>query len=548
MTTASRQDAPEEADAPAAGRVRSALRRLLTPARSPGEVAAWFGLWIVFVVVRGQLEGLLEVRKSFTPPQDLFTCGAFLLAVFFAILVCLRLVTGRRASELFKPLVLGFSVILIVPPIDYVVSGGKGYYLAYPLIRPDSLGRSLLSLMGDTPGVSPGMRTEAAIILLVVFGVCRFGYRTGWIRALAAALGVYLIIFALGFYPGFMAHLSLSPIPRYAPMNRPRMSPIMPPMETRSALLVAVALGALALIERRRATGRLLKALPASRALFYSFAGIFGALLAWRVEPALLRNIRSLSLTFFGVRRNYPLDEWPTRLILIVGCSAALYLFAQVLNDRFDRRTDRINGKPNLFLTEGLSARFVACAGGVAGLWALGAALAMGLTPLVFPAAAAGLAVAYSTPPVRLKRLPLVSSVVLCGYWLAMTLFGFTLLPDYHLPRLFPRELLWTLAVAAPLGLQIKDLSDRAGDRAAGVWTLPSLLGPRWGGGVCVGLSALGFVLAGMWLDRPWTLATGVCFAALMVAGAWRLPARWVPVVGIAGYLILAGEYLVFFR
>jgi 4-hydroxybenzoate polyprenyltransferase len=101
-----------------------------------------------------------------------------------------------------------------------------------------------------------------------------------------------------------------------------------------------------------------------------------------------------------------------------------------------------------------------------------------------------------------LKRIPLLSSVVLAAAWIAMFATGFSLLTDAHLRDNFPKSLFWLLLISLPLGLQVKDLKDVEGDCRVGVWTMPVLLGPVWGRIWCAVSAVVAFALPAFGLDR----------------------------------------------
>lgn len=434
----------------------------------------WISLVGFFITARNLLEGFLEVPHKVLPAAAFFAFSLFYVSVFLCLLIFLMLLTGWRGRRLLKFVAPAFGLIVLPPVVDWFVSGGEGYFLAYPILPPRQMLRAIPSLLGGVHGVTIGMRVEVALALAAVFVFLIRIVRLSWWRAALGALGVYAIICVHGLYPGLIARVSAPP--RALGYSRPVPLQV-PPMETRHALAVTFELLVLAWISRRKDVIAFVRQVRPAQAIFYSAMALWGAGLAYRVAPHLTQNIRSLSFDRFDVVA-LPLDEIPVRLALLGTTSLLAYWLAQVLNDRFDIDADLLNAQRNLFTGTALSRRAIWVSGAVAAALGLAGALSMGWLPFSFYSGAVLLAAAYSVPPFRLKRVPLLSAFTLSAICALMLLYGFTILPTYHMARLFPRGLLWILFLALPLGMQVKDLKDRAGDRATGTWSLPSLLGP----------------------------------------------------------------------
>jgi 4-hydroxybenzoate polyprenyltransferase len=168
----------------------------------------------------------------------------------------------------------------------------------------------------------------------------------------------------------------------------------------------------------------------------------------------------------------------------------------------------------------------------------------MGRLPLILFLATIAGAVLYSVPPIRLKRLPLVSSLTLSAICASAMIYGLALLPNYHVRNLLPENLPLVFALAFPLALQVKDLRDYAGDQSQRTWTLPTVLGPRIGRAVAAVLSAAGFLLIGPLTAQPVLAAVGAATAALVGGAAWLGKYERATQLAIAGCVILLALYL----
>ena len=182
------------------------------------------------------------------------------------------------------------------------------------------------------------------------------------------------------------------------------------------------------------------------------------------------------------------------------------------------------------------------------GWWAL--AFSLVAAALVSPLALLfmGLIVAlyclYSLEPFRLKRIPILSKLVVGASTLAAAMIGFTLYGGNPLHFPLPFALLFLVAVS--LVANVLDLDDRDADKAAGIRTLPVMVGDR----VSRILIAVACVASFGWvyaiLGRSTLLAPMVVLAALS-AGLilWRRIRRSILIwSAVAGLTLLATAVL----
>ncbi len=150
---------------------------------------------------------------------------------------------------------------------------------------------------------------------------------------------------------------------------------------------------------------------------------------------------------------------------------------------------------------------------------------ALFINPIValFLTAYLAISLAYNTPPLRLKRFPLISTFTI-GLALQMIIFaGYALVAPNHILQTYPFS--WTEILIA-LGIftliaPIKDFKDIDGDRAHGVMTVPVLFGPR-GGRIIVtaGIVLLLMRIAFLTAETPivaWIKGYGIITALLAI-------------------------------
>jgi 4-hydroxybenzoate polyprenyltransferase len=83
----------------------------------------------------------------------------------------------------------------------------------------------------------------------------------------------------------------------------------------------------------------------------------------------------------------------------------------------------------------------------------------------------------YSAPPLRFKRVPIFSKIVIAFNSFALTALGFLLIQGSF--SQFPVALGWIYLLGFTLAANFIDLKDIKGDKANGIKTLPLLIGER---------------------------------------------------------------------
>lgn len=291
------------------------------PIRTARQAAAWLGLLAAIISARNLLEGFLEIHKALIPVSAFYANSLFFVAIVLGALILLRGLVGLPVAWLLKPVVIGCSIILIVPLIDYGLSGGRGYFLAYPIAPPGRVLATFPTIMAGIPGVSPGVRIEVALLMAGTFLYCALVLRLPWWKSALIAVGIYTIIFAISAYPSVIAYLS-QPRGESLRGGMYRLPPFTPPMETRLVLLCGLEATVLGAIDRRAALRAFLSWISVSRLLFYGLMPLYGILLAYRLAPQLTHNVRSITFTVYDVP-NLPVDELAVRFVLILASVAS---------------------------------------------------------------------------------------------------------------------------------------------------------------------------------------------------------------------------------
>lgn len=226
-------------------------------------------------------------------------------------------------------------------------------------------------------------------------------------------------------------------------------------------------------------------------------------------------------------------------LLGLVGVAVAACLLGNLyivgLNQLEDIAIDRIN-KPHLPLAAGefsvADGRWIV---GVAGLGAMGLAVAGGPWLLATVGLSLIIGTAYSLPPVRLKRFPFWASVCILAVRGTIVNLGLFLhfSDRLNLPPTIPGRiwaltafiLLFSIAIAL-----FKDIPDTEGDRRYGISTLSLKLGQLTVFKLALGILAvcyLGMALVAPWLtgvNRPFLTGSHLLVLALLGWMSLRVP------------------------
>ncbi len=211
-------------------------------------------------------------------------------------------------------------------------------------------------------------------------------------------------------------------------------------------------------------------------------------------------------------------------LVWTLVAAFCVNVFIVGLNQLEDVELDRIN-KPHLPLAAGdLSARAGWAIVAVAGVLPVVLAVTQGPVELVAVLVAMAAGVAYSSPPLRLKRRPVLAALLITSVRAVVVNLGVYA----HFAGTIPAAV-WALTLfVLPFSFAIailKDVPDIEGDRRFGIATFSVRLGPERV--LALGLAALTVAYGGMAIGgplfvdgaQPAVLAVG---HLLLLAVAWR--------------------------
>ncbi len=502
------------------------LESLETAAPSLGR---WLFLLWSWIFARNLLESLLapprvlgfDWRGEISFGMVFLHFPLFYFVLFLGLVLLLHLLLRRPIERVASAVAIGFGVILVPPIVDGLLYPGRGVDLGYMM----GFGGVLWEFWHPTAtlaAVSAGQRIEIVLAMLMVLGYglvagragreCAAGpaaaraatrrrsAAVGLALGLLAAVGLFLWSAFLGAWPSLLAKMTCGAqsggyAERYLELVR---GPGLIANESRRHALLFVPwalVGWLLLLQRWRPRhwSWAIRRLRWSRLIHYTGMVPGGFLLGWVIYS------RHMSTPQLG-----PTDGLAAASAWLAMVGA--YLAAWAWNAHYDREGDRLNAAG----TKATEANRCAAQEDGPGevecdlekiAWAAAAAAAVvalmvSYQVFLLVGACLILAWAYSVPPLRLKRWPLISSGTLALLSVLSLATGFALFAQEMTLHVIPSRVVLMLGVGITLGFTAKDLKDVRGDRATGVVTIATLLPARVARLVTAILVAIGYAAA----------------------------------------------------
>jgi len=445
------------------------------------------------------LRNVLEIYSdgSTMDVRQFVDFSLFYISLGLSVVLLLRALSPVSPPLALRGVLLGLCIVVLPPVIDLLATGGRGLNIGYvhPRGWRDAL-RLLLTWWGGMrfPGATLGIKLEVLAVTVGMGVGVRYLTGSRWRGVLAAVL-LYLLIFVYSVLPWLAVQVwSLFD---HAPARLP--------------------------IYRRT----LLFAMPVLAQLIPvmawnggdTFRAVVGNLRWARMLHFLLMPFVGMLLAGGAPTGRWAAVDWMWFCLAMLCGMVAL----TVRNDIADRAIDRVSNPRRPLAAGSVRPRQYACVGRALLGTALVLSLLAGFRLFLYVAAFMGVYVLYSEPPLRLKRVPVLSKLLIAAATLLMVLAGFDFAGGAV--RRFPPGVVVIFLFIYGVLLNFIDLKDYEGDRRAGIFTLPVLLGLR---------------------RAQWLLA--VLFVALYplvpwLAGEPRLLWACVPAGLLSAVLVLARRY-----
>lgn len=372
------------------------------------------------------------------------------LSLLFIIIF--HLVTKVPVSKVARVVLPAFVVVDVAPIVDLLVSGGEGINISYLVPGShDNLLHLFFTFFGEYQGsgISIGMKVEIAMALLGCFLYVQ-AKTSNILKALFTTVVIYGVIFSFIMLP-FWINWSLSMLGL-----RPRQSDF-----------IAIQYHALATF----VTGCVL-AYFGNRRYFILFLKDMRWL---RMAHFELMYILGRSLSHKGPGPNLIVEVLDSAFMFIAIFLA--FFFSIVTNNLADVRIDAISSPKRPLMAPGVDThtyRKVAWPVLFAALFFAGM---NGFLPFLGIAIFIGNYFIYSMPPLRFKRVPILSKFVISVNSLTLVYLG--LLSTETGVHYMPEIVITFFLISFTLAANFIDIKDYDGDKAARIKTLPVLVGLR---------------------------------------------------------------------
>ncbi len=425
------------------------------------------GVWIF---LRAFLEGIFEIYKaigfggfsyqnliSYFLHFPLFYIVAFFLLLFLTSLVCK--IDIRAPTRVFAT---GFFIITFVPMVDILTSRGIGYHLHYP----DNIFDLFICALqpGYTPDFSWGQKF---VLFFSCLGIGTYGLikTKSLIRAIILFILTYLVVIFIGGFPSLLVNIATKKaVGDYMLQGGFLLTDTQKYAITFLLLLLPI-LFLYSLRYDFRQTIVFLKSLRWERSLYYSGMCLFGFLIGYLL----------FSDTFPNAFKNI------FDYIAIVGLAIIGFLSFQgqaVINDFFDKPADSLTRNRNpLIKKDGITPKFYLPWGIIFIINSVLFALCLNFSAFILTFSFHLLAYLYSVPPVRLKRVPFLSTFIIAAASLLCLIMGFTPFCGEGAFLAFPPKLMLAILISLTFGFTAKDIQDIEGDKAQRVFSVPILFG-----------------------------------------------------------------------
>ncbi len=488
--------------------------------------------WLIgsagILIIRFFFESLSSRTATGILATDFSTLVHYALFYFglsVSLLILLAILDPDHKDRHPKLLLFGLPIIWLPPLVDLTLFGGMD--MAYIFAAPAELFNAWLTFFGpkQEPGITLGIRLE---VFLVMIGVAIYFWQTtrNFAKTLTSPLLVYSVIFLWVSLPSVFAWLSgmdvfilFFDLPSQSiPLQHifhPGIEPISAPRAHELIFNAAISQAALLII------------IP--------LVIIYGKLCWHTVTRAVWRNKRPWRIVHYliigGIGLAIGTSADMIKLASIYDYTAILFFalaiifawfFAVGVNDLVDVDIDAISNKQRPLVTGSITSTqmkhvntllfiLMLLCGYLAGHHALFAILTF-----------TGAYYIYSAPPLRLKRIPIVQSLLVAFATVAIFVGGFFLLSTSQTADLLPIDLTLTILFVFTLVVNVKDLKDIDGDRAAGISTLPVMLGMEKAQQLIGTFIAGSFLLLGWMLEV--SLGLNLIFAVLSFLAVQKTP------------------------
>ena len=411
------------------------------------------------------------------------------LLFFYLVIVCcvwltmyIAKTTQRQTTMLF---LYGFILVIFPPIIDHLISlhffKGANFLSYYLFDDPKGLTKSFLSFFGDRPrdGITYGTRSIIALTICIM-GAVTFLRTKSILRVVGIMIITYTLFFFFSALPSILTYIFTSA--HFSATGSTVAGFIASPT---NILNNAIDSARDAIVIKMTFVYIVLSTLLTLYVLYKAYP---------LVCISLLRNIRPIQSLYhiglisvgFGIALIFGdgillINPFTITAILILFLSAISAWYSTVIfNDIIDIDIDRISNRSRPLITQTISKTHYSHIGVFLfflSIILVGCVNYYAIIPLILYH---GLSFIYNTPPLRLKRFPVLATFIAALASFCLVIIGYITLSNTHSLQHFPPHIAYLLIIVYTISLPIKDLKDIAGDKKNRIFTIPVLCGEKY--------------------------------------------------------------------
>ncbi|MBI4930805.1 MAG: UbiA family prenyltransferase [Bacteroidetes bacterium] len=474
---------------------------------------------------------LRNFTEVYATHQDLYLMQTLTYSPFYIALACwliflICLFTKADVVKVSK-MVFAFHAIILLPPIiDILFSTGSAVRMRYfSLSGWESLFKQYV-MMG-TGQNSMGQRIEVVIAVIGSF-IYFFSKNNRWFLSGMYALAIYTCIFCfaigLSLLNSFFQWLHIAHTPSQDYFFLARLY----------FISTAICVVLLFYLHNKEKFKMLLYDLRALRIIHYLLMVVLGfVLLRYRTPEQISVPLVITTESFFY-------------FFLIPISIVFAAVFTIISNNVEDLAIDRISNPNRPLVSNRIAEKEYMIIGYIALALSLIASILVNRSCFIFMGLIIGNYYLYSNPPFKLKRIPVLSKLIVGINSAFMALMGYTVFGGAVLT--FPPEFLFFLVVCLGLSSNFIDLKDYEGDKSFGIKTLPVLLGLRVSKMVISLFTVFSYVvfyfiirnyISHLWLLTPMPLLLAAHLFYLNKKEFKEVPVFLIYLAGIIGVIII---------
>lgn len=398
----------------------------------------------------------------------------FYISLALSLIIFFHLVTREDLKKISKVVLPSFSITILPPLIDLM---GGDFRVSY--ILPGHHGNLIfrfLNLGGSFAnfGVSTGIKIELGFVLILCF-IYFMAKRVSLIKSLISIFLLYTLFFTYGILP-YVAKAFLNFLGMEYSYSVFLMTDI-------NLFCILILLSILFLIKNKTSLREILKDIPIFRLTHFELMFILGIFLSGR-------SIFEVILT--------PKNIFDFSFIIVSIFFAGL--FSLILNNIEDRNIDRSSNRKNSPFDGILSKKNKWI---IFSLFFLSIiySITVSFKAMFIIVLGMGTYFIYSCPPLRLKRVPVLSKLIISFNSLIAAMLGF-IFSGGKLVNFPPTVTLFFL-VFYTLAINFIDIKDYREDKEQGIMTLPVFFGLRTGKIIIGTFFLLAYLVAPLALSLP---------------------------------------------